>query len=160
MWKESTKSRTRGFMPLRIQDDPAIPAFPTDRPIIIFDGHCILCSGFARFVLRHDKKASFRLMAGQSSLGQSVYRHLGLDASDFETNILLYQGKAWFKSRGTIQMFYLLGFPWSVSMLFRIVPTTLLDQLYEWFARNRFKWFGRQEQCFLLDPAHRDRFLE
>jgi predicted DCC family thiol-disulfide oxidoreductase YuxK len=160
MSKASTKSTTRGFRAFSPEEDPAIPAFPTDRPIIIFDGHCVLCSGFARFVLRHDKRAIFRLMAGQSPLGQSIYRHLGLDAADFETNILLYQGKAWFKSRGTIQMFYLLGFPWSSSVLLRIVPTVLLDRLYAWFARNRFRWFGRREQCFLMDPAHRDRFLE
>lgn len=153
MQKEST-STLYGY-----RDDPAVPPFPDDRPIIIFDGYCVLCSGFARFVLKHDRRARFRLLAGQSPLGQAIFRHLGLNAQDFETNILLYQGHAWFKSRGTIQMFRLLGFPWSSSVLLRAVPTPWLDRLYDLFARNRFKWFGRREQCMLMDPAYRDRFL-
>ncbi|HEY4211828.1 MAG TPA: DCC1-like thiol-disulfide oxidoreductase family protein [Steroidobacteraceae bacterium] len=145
--------------PYSYRTDATVPAFPDDKPIIIFDGHCVLCSGFARFVLKHDKRATIRLMAGQSPLGQALYRHLGLDSTDFQTNILLCRGRAWFKSRGTIRMFQLLGFPWSASVLLRIIPTPLLDRLYSWIARNRLRWFGRQDQCFVADPAQRDRFL-
>jgi predicted DCC family thiol-disulfide oxidoreductase YuxK len=141
------------------REDPAVPDFPDDRPIVIFDGHCVLCSGFARFFLKHDKRATFRLMAGQSPLGQAIYRHLGLDPTNFETNILLYQGRAWYKSHGTIKIFQLLGFPWSASILLKAIPRPLLDSLYSLVARNRLKWFGRRDQCFLPDPAQRDRFL-
>ncbi len=55
--------------PYSYRGDPDVPAFPDDRPIIIFDGHCALCSGFARFVLKHDRRATFRLIAGQTLLG-------------------------------------------------------------------------------------------
>jgi hypothetical protein len=70
------------------KQDPAVPAFPDDRPIIIFDGYCVLCSRFAQFVLRHDRRAVFRLLAAQSSLGQAIFRHLGLDPVSFQTYVL------------------------------------------------------------------------
>lgn len=142
------------------REDPSVPAFPDDRPIIIFDGHCVLCSRFARFVLRHDRRAVFRLMAAQTPVGQAIYRHLRLDPVQFETNVLLESGRAWFKSAGTIRMFEHLGFPWSVCRVLRLVPRQWLDRMYDLIARNRLRWFGSQSICFLADPVHRDRFIQ
>jgi len=142
------------------RQDPSVPAFPDDRPIIVFDGHCVLCSRFARFVLRHDRRAVFRLMAAQTSIGQAFYRHLNLDPVQFETNVLLENGQAWLKSAGTIRMFEHLGFPWSLCGVLRVVPRSWLDRLYDLVARNRLRWFGSQSICFLADPAYRDRFIE
>lgn len=139
--------------------DPSVPAFKDDRPIIIFDGHCVLCSRFARFVLRHDQQAAFRMMAAQSPLGQALYRHYRLDPVNFETNVLVDRGRAWFKSEGTIRIFVKLGFPWSLAVALRVIPRPLLDRLYELVARNRLRWFGASELCFVADPVHRDRFL-
>ena len=141
------------------REDPSVPAFPDDRPIIIFDGHCVLCSSFARFVLRHDHSAVFRLVAVQTPLGQAIFRHLGLDPVRFETYVLLERGRAWIKSEGTIRIFSHLGYPWSASGVLRWMPRRLMDRLYDWVARNRLRWFGAQSTCFLADPAHRDRFL-
>src|SRR5258708_40315963 len=95
--ERGSPSRAYGY-----REDPSVPAFPDDRPIIIFDGHCVLCSRFARFVLRHDRRAVFRLMAAQTTVGQALYRHLHLDSGQFETNVLLEGGQAWFKSAGTL----------------------------------------------------------
>ena len=82
------------------RQDPTVPAFPDDRPIIIFDGHCVLCSSRANFVLRHDPLGKYRLLAAQSPLGGALYVHLGLDPDDYQTNILLAGGVAWLKSEG------------------------------------------------------------
>lgn len=141
------------------RDDPKVPTFPDDQPIIIFDGHCALCSKFARFVLRHDHRAKFRLLAAQTPLGQALMRHLDLDPVNFETNVLVEDGRAYFKSDGTLRMFVHLGFPWSICRALRLVPRSLLDALYDLVARNRLRWFGTQSQCFLADPAHQGRFL-
>jgi predicted DCC family thiol-disulfide oxidoreductase YuxK len=146
--------------PFSYKTDPAVPLFPDDRPIIIFDGHCVLCSRFARFVLRHDRRSLFRLTAAQTPLGQALFRHLGLDPVNFETNVLLENGQAYFKSDGTIRMFGHLGPPWSLAILARLVPRSLLDRLYDLIAKNRLAWFGSQSVCYLADPVYRDRFLE
>ena len=111
------------------REDPSVPSFPDDRPIIMFDGYCVLCSRFARFILKHDRQAVFRLMAAQTPLGQAIYRHLGLDPVKFETNVLLEDGRAWFKSAGTIKMCVHLGFPWSLSLILRLVPRSALDSI-------------------------------
>jgi predicted DCC family thiol-disulfide oxidoreductase YuxK len=141
------------------RSDPSIPDFPDDRPIIIFDGYCALCSGWASFVLRHDLKCKYRLMTAQSSVGKALYRHYQLDPEDYETNVLLADGFAWFKSEGSIRMAEGLGFPWKLAGIVRVLPLFLRDKLYEQVAKNRFKWFGRKSACYMPPEAVKDRFL-
>ncbi len=140
--------------------DPAVPAFPDDHPIIIFDGKCNMCSGFVRFVLRRDKRDRFRFVAAQSPLGEALYRHYALDAVDYETNILLEQGRCWLKSESSIRIFEGLGIPWSLLSLGRVLPLSIRDRLYEYIARNRLRWFGVRQACFLLDPHFRSADFE
>ena len=147
------------MQPCSYRDDPAVPSFPDDKPIIIFDGHCVLCSAWARFVLKHDRRRLYRLLPAQTPLGTALYRHYGLDPLDYETNILLADGVAWFKSEGSIRMFTGLGFPWSLAVILRILPRGWRDALYSVVAKNRLNWFGRREVCMLGVPGGEDRFL-
>ena len=139
--------------------DAGVPPFPDDKPIIIFDGKCVLCSRWARFVMRHDGDKRFRLLAAQTPLGTALYEHYRLDPVDYETNVLLEDGCSFLKSEGTIRMFERLGFPWSLMTAFRIVPRALRDKLYNVVARNRLNWFGRREICFVPEPSDADRFI-
>jgi predicted DCC family thiol-disulfide oxidoreductase YuxK len=136
-----------------------VPGFPDERPIILFDGHCVLCSAWARFVLGQDTAARYRLLPAQTRLGEALYRHYGLNSPDYETNVLIEEGLAWFKSEGTIRMFEGLGFPWSLLRILRVVPEAVRDRLYDLIARNRLKLFGRREACFLAEPGQEERFL-
>jgi len=146
-------------VPFSYRSDPAVPKFPDERPIIIFDGHCALCSGWARFVLRHDAKGLYRLLPAQSRLGRALYVHYGLNPEDYETNILVADGVAWFKSEGSIRMAEGLGWPWRLAAAFRILPEPWRDRLYEFVARNRLRFFGRRETCYMLERGYEDRFL-
>jgi predicted DCC family thiol-disulfide oxidoreductase YuxK len=139
--------------------DPEVPDFPDDRPVLIFDGHCVLCSTFAQFILRTDRRRQFRLMAAQTPLGEALYRHFDLDPTDYETNILIEDGRAWFKSEGSIRIFERLGWPWSLVSAGRILPRPVRDWLYERVARNRLRWFGARSSCYLPDPSEADRFI-
>jgi predicted DCC family thiol-disulfide oxidoreductase YuxK len=139
--------------------DPAVPAFPDDRPIIIFDGFCALCSGWVSFVLRHDRAAVFRLLPAQTALGAALYRHFGLDPADYETNILIDDGRAFFKSESALRMLERLGPPWSMAGALRALPKALRDRAYDVVARNRLAWFGRRDQCLVSAPRYEDRFL-
>ena len=145
--------------PYSYRQDAAVPRFADDRPIIIFDGHCALCSGWARFVLRHDRRGLYRLLPAQTPLGRALYLHYGLDPEDYETNILLADGVAWFKSEGSIRMAEGLGLPWSAARVFRVQPLKLRDRLYQSVARNRLRLFGRRGVCYLGEPGLEDRFL-
>jgi predicted DCC family thiol-disulfide oxidoreductase YuxK len=151
--------RSAGREAYSYRRDPAVPPFPDDRPIIIFDGYCALCSGWAQLVLRYDRTARYRLLRAQSPLGYALYVHYGLDPQDYETNILIEDGAAWFKSEGSIRMAEGLGFPWSLAAVFRILPMPVRDRIYEFVARNRLKFFGKRATCYAPQPGYQDRFL-
>ena len=141
------------------RDDPAVPRFLDDKPIIIFDGRCALCSGFVQFVLKRDPQGQFRFIPAQSDLGAALYKHFELNPIEFQTNILLEQGCAWFRSEGSIRMFEKLGTPWSLMAIGRLLPLRCRDILYEYIARNRLRWFGKRTQCFLPSREFEARFL-
>lgn len=145
--------------PFSYRDDPQVPAFADDRPIIVFDGKCLLCSGFVQFVLRHDRRALFRFVTAQSALGQALYRHYGLAAVDYETYLLLADGEMHVKSNGSLRIFAALRLPVSLLAVGRLVPRPLRDSLYDLVARNRLRWFGTNDVCMLPAPGFVDRFL-
>jgi len=141
------------------RDDPAVPAFADDRPIIIFDGECVLCSGSAQFVLRHDKRRIYRFLAAQTPLGRALYAHYGLDTGDYETMILIADGVATVKSEAVIRIAEGLRLPWSLATLLRVIPRSWRDHLYGVLARNRLRILGRRDTCYRPSPADADRFL-
>jgi predicted DCC family thiol-disulfide oxidoreductase YuxK len=145
--------------PYEYREDPAVPGFADDRPVIIFDGKCVLCSAFAQFILRTDRDAHFRLLAAQSALGSALYRQFGLDPVRYETYILLEDGKAFFRSEASIRIFAGLGMPWRLAAVARLLPLALRDGLYDVIARNRLRWFGARQTCYLPDPSQADRFI-
>lgn len=141
------------------REDQRVPPFPDDRPIVIFDGKCVMCSGFANLILRRDRARRFRLLAAQTPLGEALYRHYGLNPIDYETNLLIEDGRAWFKSEASIRILERLGFPWSMMTAARLLPLSLRDRLYEIIARNRLRWFGTRAFCYTPKLEDADRFL-
>ena len=157
--KQPTSGRSAPRASFSYRDDPAVPEFPDDKPIIVFDGYCALCTGWAAFVLRHDKQGHYRLLTAQSELGRALYVHYGLDPDDYETNILIDDGVAWFKAEGSIRMAVGLGWPWRAALLLRVLPSGFSNWLYDRVARNRLRWFGKREACYVPAPSDADRFL-
>jgi len=141
------------------RNDSKVPDFKDDKPIIVFDGHCNLCSGFANFILRHDKKNHLRLLAAQSDLGEALYKHYELKPLDYDTNLLIENGRIRIKSDGSIAIISYLGWPWKLIYIGRILPRPLRDALYSFIARNRISWFGRKDVCYLPPPDAKERFL-
>ena len=134
---------------------------PADRaPLIVFDGECVLCSGSARFVLRHDRAGRFRLTAAQGDLGQAIYRGLGLSADDLGTMLLVEGGEVAMESDAVLAIGSGLGSPWSwLAATGRIVPAAIRDSAYRLIARNRYRWFGRRETCWMPRPGEAGRIL-
>jgi predicted DCC family thiol-disulfide oxidoreductase YuxK len=145
--------------PYSYRHDTGVPPFPDDHPVIVFDGFCVLCSGWAEFILRHDNDERFRLLPAQSALGRALYGHYGLDPQDYETNILIEGGTAYLKSEACIRMLEGLGWPWRLAGVLRMLPLALRDRLYGMLARNRLKLFGTRETCYVASAQERARFL-
>jgi predicted DCC family thiol-disulfide oxidoreductase YuxK len=119
--------------------------------VLIYDGHCHLCSGWARFLHRHPVQPAFRLVAMQSGEGRSLLAAHGIDADDPSTFLVLDAGRAWRESDAVIHVVTSLGWMWRVAALARIIPRSWRDALYRLLARNRYRWFGRREVCYLPD---------
>jgi predicted DCC family thiol-disulfide oxidoreductase YuxK len=128
-------------------------------PVIVFDAQCVLCLANARFVLRHDRRAHFRLASMQSEAGAALYRRFGIDPADPETMIVVEGDRVLRDSDAVIAVYRALGWPWRAAGVLALVPRALRDPLYRWVARNRYRWFGRRDVCWAPDPRWRERML-
>ena len=145
--------------PYSYRDDPSVPRFPDDKGLIVFDGVCVLCTGFARFVLTRDRDFAFRLTTAQSPLGQALFRHYGLDTETYETNLVLIDGRAHAKLDTVVAVAQRLGGPWRLLWTLRLLPRPVADWIYDRVAQNRYRLFGRTDACMLPPPEWRARFL-
>ncbi|HEY2686486.1 MAG TPA: DCC1-like thiol-disulfide oxidoreductase family protein [Steroidobacteraceae bacterium] len=145
--------------PFSYRADPDVPKFPDDKPLVVFDGDCVLCSKGAQSLIKRDRRAVFRMTVAQSALGQALYRHYGLNNLDFDTYLLIDSGVAYFKSDATVRVLARLPFPYSIAGLLRCVPRRGRDIVYDFIARRRIRWFGARESCFVPSPADAGRFL-
>ncbi len=138
---------------------PDLRAKIEGRNLIVFDGECVLCSGFFRFMLRHDAEGRFSYATAQSPLGQALYDALGLPRDDFETNLVVVDGAI----HGHLDAFAVamrcLGWPWRALGIIGLAPQPVKRPLYRLIARNRYRLFGRYDHCMMPDAALRARFL-
>lgn len=141
------------------RDNPAVPDWDDGKTLIVFDGVCVLCSSFARFVLKRDVNNQILFAMAQSEFGESLYRHYGLKSEDYETNLIIADGKVFAKSRAFARAMATLGLPWSMLQIIRLVPTPVADWLYDRIARNRYRLFGRHDVCQLPSPDMRARLI-
>ena len=141
------------------RDDPRVPRFDDSRPLVVFDGDCILCSRSMRLLARADRKGQFRMTPAQQPLGQALYAHLGLPTDRFDTYLVLADGLIHQRSDALVAMARRLPWPWRAAALLRLVPRRLRDGGYDLLARNRYRLFGRKVACGLADPALTDRLL-
>lgn len=132
----------------------------TSENVIFFDGVCNLCHGLVQFVIRRDPRDRFRFASLQSEFAHQYLKPYGLDPSTLDSLILIQNGVPYRKGKGAVRIFSSLRAPWPVFKLFHWLPAWLLDPLYDFVARYRYRWFGRKEQCPLPDPAQAHRFLD
>jgi predicted DCC family thiol-disulfide oxidoreductase YuxK len=132
----------------------------TDGPIVLFDGVCNVCNRLTRFVIAHDPPpARLRFAALQSEAGRRLLREHSLGKDDLDTFVLIENGRAQVRSSAALRLLTLLGPPWSLLAALRIIPRPLRDRAYDWFARNRYKWWGKRDECMLPTPEIKSRFL-
>ena len=145
--------------PYSYRTDPAVPDFPDDKALIVFDGVCVLCSGLARFVLKRDRDFAFRLTTAQSPVGQALFRHYGLEAETLTTNLVLLDGIPYAKLDTVAAVGRRLGSGWRLFLMLRLIPRPIGDWLYDSIARNRYRLFGRYTHCVVPEPQWRERFI-
>jgi predicted DCC family thiol-disulfide oxidoreductase YuxK len=128
-------------------------------PVLLFDGHCNLCNGAVQWVLARDKAAVFRFTSLQSELGQELQQQYKLDPAELDSMVLIQNNKAYTKSSAALKTAEGLGGLYSAAGLFMLVPAFIRNGVYDFVARNRYRWFGRSEACWLPRPEWKERFL-
>lgn len=133
---------------------------PKGTKIILFDGVCNLCNGAIKFIIDRDKKRQFRFASLQSDLGVQLLAERNIDPKKIDSIILIDPNVAYyFKSTAAIEIAKGLTGLYPLMSIFLVLPETLRDMVYDFIAKNRYKWFGKNESCMLPTPEEKELFL-
>jgi predicted DCC family thiol-disulfide oxidoreductase YuxK len=130
-----------------------------NQPTILFDGVCNFCNSAINFVIKRDKKGIIKFAPLQSDAGQSLLIQYNLPTNDIKSFVFIEEGKAYTQSIAAIKVCKYLGGLWPICKVFAIVPKFIRDSLYNWVAKNRYKWFGERDTCMIPTPEIKARFL-
>jgi predicted DCC family thiol-disulfide oxidoreductase YuxK len=131
-----------------------------DKPVVLYDGVCNLCSGVVKFVINHDPKHTLNFASLQSETGKKLLKANNLESKAFDSFVFIKNGKAATHSTAALKLAQSLGFPWNLAYMFIIVPTPARDAIYWFLARNRYKWFGKKDSCMMPGENIKKRFLD
>ncbi|MUP45687.1 thiol-disulfide oxidoreductase DCC family protein [Gramella sp. BOM4] len=134
---------------------------PVNKKIILFDGVCNLCDGAVQFIIKHDKKDVFRYASLQSEIGKTLVAERGLDPDEIDSIMLIEPGVAYYrKSTAALEIARDLSGGYSLLKNFLFIPEVMRDGIYDFIAANRYKWFGKKEQCMIPTPELKAKFLD
>jgi predicted DCC family thiol-disulfide oxidoreductase YuxK len=131
----------------------------TDQPVIIFDGVCNLCEFSVRFIVKHDRHARFKFASAQSETGKLLQRQCGVDTLKDGTVILLNNDQVHIHSDAALHITKNLDGLWRFLYVLRFIPGPVREYFYSIISKNRYRWFGKKDECLLPDDELRQRFL-
>lgn len=131
----------------------------TDQPIIIFDGVCNLCEYSVQFIVRHDSQARFKFVSAQSERGKVLQRIYGVDTLQDGTVILLKGDHVYVKSDAAVEIAKDLDGLWRFLYYVKFILKPARDFIYSIISKNRYRWFGKKNECLLPDNNIKERFL-
>ena len=127
--------------------------------IILFDGVCNFCNSTVNFVIKRDKKAILHFAPLQSDIGQQLLKEYHLPNDEMRSFVFIEKGKAYTQSTAALKVCKYLSSLWSLCYAFIIIPKFIRDGIYNWIAKNRYKWFGKKESCMIPSVDVDKRFL-
>ena len=126
---------------------------------MLFDGVCNFCNASVNFLIDRDPDAKFRFGALQSEEGLTALREHDLPTDYFDSIVLLEDGQVYVASDAVLRIAHHMPALWPAMGVFWIIPRPVRDAVYNWIARNRYRWFGKRDTCRLPTPEYRARFL-
>ena len=135
------------------------PGLLAGERVVLFDGVCKLCNGWAKFLIRHDRARQFRLASVQSIQGQALLAWYGLPTDHCDSMVLIDEAGLHVRSTALSRVLVRLPQPWRTLAWIRLIPRPLRDWGYDRVALNRYRLFGRHPVCLLPTADHRGRFL-
>lgn len=133
---------------------------PENKKIILFDGVCNLCNSSVQFVIQHDTKDVFRFVAIQSELGQEILKYIGINPINIDSIVLYEPSIAYhYKSDAALEIAKNIGGLFHLGTVFKIIPAGIRNRLYDYIAKNRYKWYGKNENCMIPSKEIKVKFL-
>jgi len=129
------------------------------KPILLFDGYCNFCNSTVQFIVKHEKNQELRFASIQSPAGAELLKHYQIDPSKTDSLVLIENDQAYVKSAAGLRITKYLKGLYPLLMGFIAVPPFIRNAVYDFIARNRYKWFGKSETCMLPDKELAKRFL-
>lgn len=130
-----------------------------DEIVVFFDGYCVLCNRSVQWLLKRDRHKKLKFSSLQGSFAQEL--NIRPPDNNLPDTLILYEnGIITQRSEAILRITKHLGFPWNLALIFRMIPLTWRNRLYDYIALNRYRWFGKHESCLLPDPAWKDRFID
>ena len=127
--------------------------------IILFDGHCNLCNSSVNFIIDRDPEKRFKFTSLQSEIGEEISNKYKIDKSKTDSVILVEADRVYTKSSAALKIAKYLRGIWKLAYVFIIIPKFIRDFFYDIIAKNRYKWFGKKNECRLPTPELKERFL-
>lgn len=131
----------------------------TNKTILLFDGVCNFCNSTVNFVIKRDKKNQFVFAPLQSDTAKKLCENFTVNPADLDTMILIDKGKIYTKSHAALRVNLYLGGLYPLLYGFIIIPPFIRNGIYNWIARNRYKWFGKREMCMIPDERIKNKFI-
>ena len=133
---------------------------PKNKKVILFDGVCNLCNNAVTTAIKYDKKNTFLFAAIQSKGGQEIINYLKIDTNKTDSIILFEPGVSYeIKSTAALSIMNDFGGFWKLTKIGLILPETLRDYIYDFIAKNRYRWFGKKDNCMLPTENLKEKFL-
>jgi predicted DCC family thiol-disulfide oxidoreductase YuxK len=130
------------------------------KQLVLFDGVCNFCNDSVRFIIKRDKNDRFRFASLQSDLGKKMTDERGIDTQKIDSIILIDIGNAYYlKSTAALEIAKQLSGLWPLMGIFLYLPEGFRNVFYDLIARNRYKWFGKKEECPLPTPEERKKII-
>lgn len=137
-------------------------ALPENKKILLFDGVCNLCNNAVNFIIERDKKDVFRFASLQSEIGRKLTRERGIEVEEAMNSFILIEPGVAYYQRSTAALEVAKDLSGGYSMLgyFSFLPEGFRDSIYNLVARNRYKWFGKKDNCMIPTPELKAKFLD
>ena len=133
---------------------------PADKNIVLFDGICNLCNASVRFIIKRDRKNNFYFASLQGAAGQELLRKFNVETDQFNSFVLIEKNKIFTRSEAVLRVLKILGRGWKFLYAFIILPKFIRDGIYNLIAKNRYKWFGKKQECPMPLPEWKAKFLD
>jgi len=128
--------------------------------VVLFDGLCNFCDGTVHFIIARDPHAYFRFAALQSPVAHQLLERCASPPAIPDTLVLIERDQCYTRSAAALRIARRLRSPWFLLYGLIVVPRPIRDALYDWFARHRYRWFGKRDECLVPDTDTRRRFLD